>query len=241
MKTRPLYALKRPLDIVLSSLVLLFLSPLLLIVAFFVRLSLGAPIFYPQNRTGLHGRKIFLYKFRTMTNARNARGDLLCDADRITALGRFLRKWSLDELPGLWNVLKGDLSLVGPRPLLIRYLNRYSPEQARRLEVVPGITGWAQVNGRNAVDWERKLSMDVWYVDHWSLGLDFKIILMTIWKVLSREDVLEEGGGTFPEFWGTQSPPPGGPLAYPVDQDEELVIEDQNKARGNPWMKEVSP
>lgn len=193
-------------DIILSSLMLLFLSPLFLIIVFFIRLSLGPPIFYPQNRTGLKGKKIYLYKFRTMTNARNAQGSLLCDAERITALGRFLRKWSLDELPGLWNVLKGDLSLVGPRPLLIRYLNRYTPEQARRLEVVPGITGWAQVNGRNAVDWDRKLSMDVWYVDHWSLGLDFKIILLTIWKVLSRENVLEEGGGDILGILGHADP-----------------------------------
>ena len=164
---------------------------------------------FRQDRPGLHGRPFEVLKFRTMLDAAGPDGRPLPDAERLTGLGRFLRRTSLDELPQLWNVLRGDISLVGPRPLLMQYLPRYSPEQARRHEVCPGITGWAQVNGRNALTWEEKFELDVWYVDHWSLALDLRILAMTAWRVLRGAGVAQAGHATMPEFMGRQGG--GGP------------------------------
>jgi sugar transferase EpsL len=183
----------------------MFLSPVLLGLALLVRVKLGAPILFRQMRPGWHGRPFIIYKFRTMTDAHDAAEQLLPDADRLTKFGRFLRSTSLDELPELFNVLKGDMSLVGPRPLLMQYLDRYTPEQARRHEVRPGITGWAQIKGRNAITWEQKFELDVWYVDHASLVLDVKIIALTAWKILKREGISQPGQATMQEFRGTKS------------------------------------
>jgi lipopolysaccharide/colanic/teichoic acid biosynthesis glycosyltransferase len=179
--------MKRLFDIVVSACALLVLALPLWVVAWMVRRKLGSPVFFTQVRPGMHGKPFKMVKFRSMTSERGADGELLPDAVRLTPFGRFLRSTSLDELPELWNVLKGDMSLVGPRPLLVEYLPLYSPEQARRHEVRPGITGWAQVNGRNALDWEAKFKLDVWYVDHRSLWLDIKILWLTVKKVLVRE------------------------------------------------------
>lgn len=170
-----------------------------------VRLKLGTPIFFRQARPGLYGKPFTLLKFRTMTDARDAQGKLLPDAERLTAFGRFLRRTSLDELPELINVLRGEMSLVGPRPLLMAYLERYTPEQMRRHDVRPGITGWAQVNGRNALRWEEKFALDVWYLDHQSLWLDLKIILLTLWKILQREGISQPGQVTMEEFLGSKT------------------------------------
>lgn len=189
-------------DIILSAVALILLSPVLLTLALVVRAKHGSPILFRQQRPGLHGKPFTLYKFRTMTDARDTKGDLLPDAKRLTSFGRFLRRTSLDELPELINVLKGDMSLVGPRPLLMQYLDRYTTEQARRHEVRPGITGWAQINGRNAVSWEEKFRLDVWYVDNVSLWLDLKILLLTVWKVVKREGISQVGHATTPEFTG---------------------------------------
>jgi len=178
--------------------------PVLLIVALLVRFLLGPPVIFKQTRPGLHGKTFVLLKFRTMTNSRTAQGDLLPDAKRLTSFGRFLRATSLDELPELFNVLRGDMSLVGPRPLLMQYLDRYTPEQARRHEVKPGITGWAQIHGRNALTWEEKFKLDVWYVDHWSLWLDIKILIVTVWKILRREGINQPGQATMKEFFGSR-------------------------------------
>lgn len=194
---------KRLFDVVVSILLLVLLWPLLGIVAFLVRLRLGRPALFRQQRPGLHGQPFTIFKFRTMTQARDAHGELLPDADRLTRLGRFLRRTSLDELPELFNVLRGEMSLVGPRPLLMEYLERYTPEQMRRHEVRPGITGWAQVNGRNALSWEEKFELDVWYVEHQSLWLDLKIIALTAWKVLTREGISQHGEATAAEFAGS--------------------------------------
>ncbi|WP_424255502.1 sugar transferase [Desulfoprunum sp.] len=182
---------------------LLGLSPLLLCLAVLVRVKLGTPILFSQTRPGLHGKPFTLYKFRTMTDGRNASGNLLPDAQRLTGFGRFLRSTSLDELPELINVLRGEMSLVGPRPLLMEYLPLYSPEQARRHEVRPGLTGWAQINGRNALSWEEKFKLDVWYVDNQSLWLDMKIIFLTVWKVFRRDGISAEGEATMPRFTGS--------------------------------------
>lgn len=184
-------------------LLLLLLLPLLIVLALAVRGVLGSPILFRQRRTGLGGREFTLYKFRTMTEARDREGRLLPDEVRLTRFGRWLRAMSLDELPELWNVLKGDMRLVGPRPLLPAYLPRYSPEQMRRHEVKPGVTGWAQVHGRNALSWEEKFALDVWYVDHRSWWLDLKILGRTIWYVLRREGISQPGCVTAPEFEGT--------------------------------------
>ena len=189
--------IKRALDTAAAALGLLLLAPLMALLALLIRASMGRPVLFRHQRPGLHGRPFTLYKFRTMTDARNAQGELLPDADRVTPLGRFLRSTSLDELPELWNVLRGEMSLVGPRPLLLSYLDRYTPEQARRHQVLPGITGWAQVNGRNALEWEKRLAMDAWYADHCSFWLDARILVMTLLKVISREGVCEDG-----EFMG---------------------------------------
>jgi len=182
---------------------LVLLLPPLALVALLVRVKLGSPVLFRQLRPGLRCQPFTLYKFRTMTDARDAQGRLLPDAERLTRLGRFLRSTSADELPELFNVLKGDMSLVGPRPLLMQYLDRYTPEQMRRHEVKPGITGWAQVNGRNAITWEQKFALDVWYVDHRSLGLDLKILALTLWKTLRREGISQPGQATMEEFMGS--------------------------------------
>ena len=193
---------KRTLDLILTVPALIVLSPVLLLLGILVAILLGSPVLFRQRRPGLHGRPFWLLKFRTMTDARDAGGALLPDAVRLTAFGRFLRATSLDELPELFNVLKGEMSLVGPRPLLMQYLERYTSEQARRHEVRPGITGWAQVNGRNAITWEEKFKLDIWYVDHRSLWLDMKIIAMTVWKILNREGINQPGQATMEEFKG---------------------------------------
>ena len=192
---------KRIFDLILTVLLLIVLLPAYVILALLVYVKIGAPVLFIQTRPGLYGRPFSIYKFRTMTNARDTVGHLLTDAERLTRFGRFLRSMSLDELPELFNVLKGNMSLVGPRPLLMQYLERYNPEQARRHQVKPGITGWAQVNGRNAITWEEKFELDVWYVDHQSLWLDVKIIFMTIWKIFKREGINQEGQATIEEFY----------------------------------------
>jgi len=194
--------MKRALDISLSLLALFFLSLPLLIVWVMVRFKLGSPALFRQARPGLHGRPFTMVKFRTMTEDRGEDGELLPDARRLSAFGRFLRASSVDELPELWNVLRGDMSLVGPRPLLMEYLALYSAEQARRHEVRPGITGWAQVNGRNAVSWEDRFQLDLWYVDHRSLWLDTKILGLTIRKVILREGISARGEATMARFTG---------------------------------------
>lgn len=195
--------MKRTLDTVAALCGLLLLSPALLVVAFLVRLKLGSPFIFSQDRPGLGGREFRLHKFRTMTDERSVDGVLLPDSERLTSFGRFLRSTSLDELPELWNVLKGDMSLVGPRPLLVEYLDRYTPEQARRHEVRPGITGLAQVSGRNELPWDERLALDVWYVDNHTMWLDLKILARTVMKVLKREGVSQVGHATMSEFRGT--------------------------------------
>lgn len=210
MNVKPIPLSKRLFDVLLTSLGLIVLSPLLLLVALLVWVTLGTPILFKQQRPGYGGKPFTIYKFRTMTEERDAQGRLLSDAERLTPLGRFLRATSLDELPELVNVLRGEMSLVGPRPLLMQYLERYSPEQARRHEVLPGITGWAQVNGRNALTWEDKFRLDVWYVDHWSFWLDVKILLLTLIKVLRREGISQSGQATAEEFMGNPPATPHG-------------------------------
>lgn len=195
--------MKRFVDIIVSVISLLLLAPFGLMVFFAVWLLLGSPVLFYQTRPGLYGKPFQIRKFRTMTDARDIDNMLLPDTKRLTRFGRFLRSTSLDELPALWNVLKGDMSLVGPRPLLVQYLPRYSKEQFRRHEVRPGITGWAQVNGRNSISWEEKFTLDVWYVDNRTMALDVKIILLTIAAVLARKDISAQGEPTMPEFMGT--------------------------------------
>lgn len=195
--------IKRALDVVLALSSLIVLAPLLLVVALLVRLRLGSPVLFGQQRPGRYGRPFRLVKFRTMSNERSDDGSLLPDAERLPAFGKLLRATSLDELPELWNVLIGDMSLVGPRPLLQEYLPLYSPEQARRHEVRPGITGWAQVHGRNALSWEERFALDVWYVDHHSLFVDLRILVMTIGTVLGARNVSQPGHATAMAFRGT--------------------------------------
>lgn len=194
---------KRCIDIVGAGLGMIVLSPFLVIIAIAVWVRMGRPIIFKQMRPGLNGKPFYMYKFRTMTDETDEQGNLLPDELRLTRLGKFLRSTSLDELPELFNVIKGDMSLVGPRPLLMQYLERYTPEQARRHEVKPGITGWAQVNGRNAITWEEKFDLDVWYVDNWSLWLDIRILFLTLVKVLKREGISADGWATMPEFTGS--------------------------------------
>ena len=195
--------MKRVFDILVAGLGLTALTPVLVATALAVRVRLGAPALFRQVRPGLRGRPFVLYKFRTMRDAVDANGEPLPDADRLTRLGWFLRRTSLDELPELWNVLRGDMSLVGPRPLLIEYLPLYTPEQARRHGVRPGITGWAQVNGRNALSWDQRLALDVWYVDNRSLRLDLRILLLTVWQVFARVGINQEGQATMERFRGS--------------------------------------
>lgn len=196
--------LKRLLDVTGAATGLLLLSPVVLTVAYLVRTRLGSPVLFQQVRPGLHGKPFRMYKFRTMTDARDAAGNLLPDAERLTAFGKWLRASSLDELPELINVLRGEMSLVGPRPLLMEYLPLYSPEQARRHEVRPGITGWAQINGRNAIAWDDKFALDVWYVDHQGVWLDVRILALTVWRVLRREGISAAGEATMPKFTGSR-------------------------------------
>ncbi|MDK2897771.1 MAG: hypothetical protein PWP04_1891 [Candidatus Atribacteria bacterium] len=193
---------KRALDIVLSALALVILSPVALIVTIAIHFTMGPPVIFSQVRPGLHGKPFVMYKFRTMLDLYDEKGNLLPDEMRITRLGKFLRRSSLDEIPEFWNVLKGDMSLVGPRPLLMEYLPLYTREQARRHEVKPGITGWAQVNGRNAISWEEKFKFDVWYVDNVSFWMDLKILSLTLLKVLRREGISAPDYATTPKFEG---------------------------------------
>jgi sugar transferase EpsL len=196
-------SIKTLLDLILVSTGIILISPILLLIAILVRLKLGSPILFCQERPGHQGQSFMMYKFRTMTDQRNNQGELLPDADRLTPFGQFLRSTSLDELPELFNVLKGDMSLIGPRPLLTRYLDRYTPTQARRHQVKPGITGWAQINGRNAISWEEKFKLDIWYVDNISFWLDCKILFLTFGKVFKRSGISQTGQATMEEFMGT--------------------------------------
>ena len=198
---------KRAIDVVGAGLLLVLLSPILAAIAVVILATMGWPVLFAQERPGLHGTIFRIYKFRTMREARDAAGELLPDGDRISRVGRVLRALSLDELPELANVLAGDMSLVGPRPLRVEYLPLYNPEQARRHEVRPGITGWAQVHGRNALTWEEKFRYDVWYVDHWSLRLDLRIIALTVVKVLSGEGISAPSHATMPPFTGSSLDP----------------------------------
>lgn len=196
--------IKRLVDITGALSGLILLAPVIFIIGILIRLSMGSPVIFSQVRPGLYGKPFKMYKFRTMTDARDERGYLLPDEQRLTALGNFLRSTSLDELPELWNVFKGEMSLVGPRPLLMEYLDLYTTEQARRHEIKPGITGWAQINGRNSLSWEEKFKMDVWYVDHWNILLDIKIIFMTFLKVVKRDGISAQGHATMPIFRGSK-------------------------------------
>ena len=194
--------MKRSFEFLLSLIVIVFLLPLYMIIFLFVLFSYGSPVLFRQIRPGLNGSLFTLYKFRTMTLKKDANGQFLPDAERLTSFGQFLRSTSLDELPELWNVLKGDMSIVGPRPLLTEYLPLYSKDQMRRHDVRPGITGWTQVNGRNALTWEEKFKLDIWYIEHQSFWLDMKILLMTVKKVLLREGISAKGDATMPVFTG---------------------------------------
>lgn len=197
--------MKRLFDILVSGFFLVLFSPLLTVLALLVWTKLGGPVLFRQTRPGKDGKPFMMLKFRTMTDARGPAGELLSDKERLTPFGRFLRSTSLDELPELWNVLKGDMSLVGPRPLLMEYLRLYSPEQARRHQVRPGITGWAQVNGRNAISWEEKFAYDVWYVDNHNFWLDVKTLLLTARKVFLRDGISAANDATMPVFTGKQN------------------------------------
>lgn len=203
MASRVDEGLKRKVDIVGGVAGLVFLSPVMIAAAVAVRLSMGAPVLLGQERPGLHGRPFRLFKLRTMRPPLDGENMVASDSRRLTPVGRFLRSWSLDELPTLWNVIRGDMSLVGPRPLLTQYVNRYSPTQARRHEVKPGITGWAQINGRNALSWDEKFDLDVWYVDNRSTVLDLKILALTVCRVMNREGVSHGHEATMPEFMGS--------------------------------------
>ena len=194
---------KRLFDLLLTIPGLVLISPMLGVLALAIRWRLGSPVLFQQLRPGLRGKGFRLYKFRTMSEVRGPDGSLLPDDARLTGLGRWLRSFSLDELPELINVVRGEMSLVGPRPLLMAYLERYTPQQARRHEVLPGLTGWAQVNGRNAITWEQRFALDVWYVDHWSLVLDAKILAITLLKTVRREGISPPGQATSPEFMGS--------------------------------------
>jgi sugar transferase EpsL len=191
---------KRLTDVLLSASALLITAPLMAAAALTIRLTTGGPVIFWQTRPGYKGKPFTLLKFRTMTSARDSRGLLLPDAERLTPIGKLLRRLSVDELPQLWNVLRGDMSLVGPRPLLMEYMERYTPEQAHRHDAKPGITGWAQVRGRNAMTWRERFDLDLWYVDHWSLALDAWIILRTPWQVAKRNGISHQGHATMPEF-----------------------------------------
>ena len=185
-----------------ALLALLLISPILMVIALLVRWRLGSPVLFQQQRPGYRGKPFWLLKFRTMSNVRDASGVLLPDAQRLTPLGRWLRATSIDELPALFNILRGEMSFIGPRPLLMQYLSLYSPEQSRRHDVKPGFSGWAQINGRNAISWEEKFRLDVWYVDHLSFWLDLRIFVFTVWKVIRRDGINSCGDATMPLFRG---------------------------------------
>lgn len=205
--------MKRNFDFIVSFIALLVFSPLIVVTAMLIRTKIGTPILFKQERPGLHGESFYVYKFRTMTDARDGNGELLSDDVRLTDFGKLVRKLSLDELPQLWNVLKGEMSFVGPRPLLVEYLPLYTELQAKRHDVVPGITGWAQVNGRNAISWEEKFALDVWYVENQSFWLDLKILWLTVEKVFKSEGISQAGQATIQKFAGTETA---------ADKDEEL-------------------
>ncbi|WP_026377292.1 sugar transferase [Aestuariibacter salexigens] len=196
--------MKRLFDILISFTALLALSPVIVVLYVLIAVKMGRPVLFVQTRPGLHGKPFNMVKFRSMTDAKDAQGNLLPDAERLTPFGKFLRASSLDELPGLWNVLKGEMSLVGPRPLLMEYLDKYTPEQARRHDVRPGVTGWAQVNGRNAISWQQKFSYDVWYVDNQSLWLDVNILFMTVLRIFRRDGISQQGHATMQKFTGNE-------------------------------------
>lgn len=196
--------IKRLLDIIIASIALILLSPLYAFVAYKVKKNLGSPVLFRQVRPGLHGKPFEMIKFRTMKDAVDEQGDLLPDSERLTPFGQMLRSTSLDEMPELWNVIKGDMSIVGPRPLLMEYLPLYSPEQAKRHDVRPGMTGHAQVNGRNAIGWEEKFKLDTWYVENQSIWLDFKIMFKTVHKVIAKDDISAEGEATMSKFTGSE-------------------------------------
>ena len=196
--------MKRLFDLLVGVIMLLFASPIIVLIAILIRLKLGSPVFFRQPRPGLNGSIFYMNKFRTMSNKLDANGMLLSDKDRLTTFGKFMRSASLDEFPSLWNVLKGDMSLVGPRPLLPEYLHLYSPSQARRHDVKPGITGWAQVNGRNVISWDEKFELDVWYVDNQSIWLDVKILCLTVKKVINRDDISGKDEVTMNAFKGSE-------------------------------------
>lgn len=195
--------MRRALDVLLAMTALIALLPFMALIALAVRLGLGGPVLFHQVRTGLHGQSFMLLKFRTMRDAFDPAGGLLPDGERLTRLGRFLRSTSFDELPQLWNVIQGDMSVVGPRPLLPEYLPLYSPEEARRHDVRPGITGWAQVKGRNGITWQQRFALDLWYLEHRSLRLDLYILFLTVWKVLRREGIAQRGQPTMERFRGS--------------------------------------
>jgi lipopolysaccharide/colanic/teichoic acid biosynthesis glycosyltransferase len=200
------FLVKKLIDRTVAGLGLIATAPIMAAAAAAIAVSMGRPVLFRQRRPGLHGRPFEIAKFRTMRDASDARGVPLSDAERLTPLGRFLRSTSIDELPQLWNVLRGEISLVGPRPLLVKYLDRYDREQARRHDVLPGLTGWAQIHGRNAVDWDERFRLDVWYVDHWSVRLDLEILSRTVWMLVRREGIRQRGHATMPEFTGSGRP-----------------------------------
>jgi sugar transferase EpsL len=212
--------IKRAFDVIGAGVLLIVSAPMMAGLAVVIWVTIGRPILYRQVRPGLHERRFRLWKFRTMTEARDSEGRLLPDGDRLTDTGRWLRERSLDELPQLFNVLVGDMSLVGPRPLLLRYLDRYTPRQRLRHTVKPGITGWAQVHGRNAANWETRLEHDAWYAEHVSFRVDLRIMALTCRRLMERGDVLAGAGSELDEFWGTLGVPETGPRAYPVEADE---------------------
>ncbi|MCJ7695368.1 MAG: sugar transferase [Anaerolineaceae bacterium] len=205
VKSAPL--IKLLFDYILTLIGFVILSPIFLVITLIIIFTMGFPIIFKQKRPGYHNRIFTIYKFRTMQNVKDEKGKVFSDQERLTKLGKFLRSTSLDELPELWNVLKGDMSLVGPRPLLVEYLDLYSPEQARRHDVNPGITGLAQVNGRNSLTWQEKFAYDVWYVDNWSFWLDMKILILTLWKVIAREGISQQGKATSDPFMGNPITP----------------------------------
>ncbi|MFV0516153.1 MAG: sugar transferase [Aminipila sp.] len=198
------YIIKRMTDIIVSTIAIILLMPILVVVYFLVTMKLGTPAIFKQERPGLNEKIFTMYKFRSMTDEKDINGELLSDEIRLTQFGKLLRKTSLDELPELFNILKGDMSFIGPRPLLVRYLDRYTKHQARRHEVRPGLTGWAQINGRNAISWEEKFELDVWYVDNWSLWLDIKIFFKTFAKVFEKEGISSSEHATMEEFMGSE-------------------------------------
>lgn len=213
---------KRLFDLLLTIPGLLLVSPVLALTALLVRFYHGSPVLFRQLRPGYRARPFYLYKFRTMRDLRDDLGELLPDEQRLTRLGQLLRATSLDELPEFFHVLRGEMSLVGPRPLLMQYLERYSAEQSRRHDVLPGITGWAQINGRNALTWQDKFRLDIWYVDHWSLGLDVRILLLTIWKTINQEGISQPGRATADEFMGNERLPEDEQAAVSRAVDDKI-------------------